>query len=57
MVETCSLTLYNINETVVLTCRSINCMLSFRTAMGRMRNTTEDSQNRLKISDIQTKQL
>ena len=25
--------------------------------MGRMRNTTEDSQNRLKISDIQTKQL
>jgi len=26
MVETCSLTLYNINKTVVLTCRSINCM-------------------------------
>jgi len=25
MVETCSLTLYNINKTVVLTCRSINC--------------------------------
>ena len=26
MVETCSLTLYNINKTVVLTCRSINCI-------------------------------
>ena len=25
MVETCSLTLYNINKTVVLTCRSVNC--------------------------------
>jgi len=24
MVETCSLTLYNVNKTVVLTCRSIN---------------------------------
>jgi len=26
MVETCSLTLYNLNKTVVLTCRSINCI-------------------------------
>jgi len=30
MVETCSLTLYNINKTVVLTCRSINCCVVAR---------------------------
>jgi len=29
MVETCSLTLYNINKTVVLRCRSINCRSKF----------------------------
>ena len=62
MVETCSLTLYNINKTVVLTCRSINCIHSFIhsfmvylvTPIG---NSEQPLQNNEKIQTAKTQWL